>query len=148
MRPILPFLLSLFSCAIVQAQWWKVQTSGMDTNLRGVSVVEMPDAKGVSVPMVWISGSNGAILKSLDEGKTWKRLHVTSDEALDFRGLVAFSGKVASVMSVGEGEKLRIYKTTDSGLKYLYLFDSMNNLVYRKGMRLPHGITLKRNYAN
>lgn len=40
------------------------------------------------------------------------------------------------------------YKTTNSGLKYLQLFDSMNSLVYRKGMRLPHGITLKRNYVN
>jgi len=114
-RPILPFLLSLFFCVSVQAQWWKVQTSGIDTNLRGVSVAEMPDTKGVPVPVVWTSGSNGVILKSTDEGKTWKRLRVTGGDALDFRGIVAFSEKVAYLMSSGEGEKSRIYKTADGG---------------------------------
>src|SRR5260370_15580288 len=115
MRAFLPFLLSLFSTATVQAQWWKVQTSGIDTDLRGVSVAEMPDAKGVPVPVVWASGSNGVILKSIDEGKTWKRLHVAGGEALDFRGIAAFDGKIAYLMSSGEGEKSRIYKTTDGG---------------------------------
>ena len=114
-RPILPFLLSLFSCATVQAQWWKVQTSGIDSNLRGVSVAEMADAKGVPRPVVWASGSNDVILKSVDEGKTWKRLHVTGGDALDFRGIVAFNEKIVYVMSSGEGEKSRIYKTTDGG---------------------------------
>jgi len=114
-RPILPFLLSLSFCVSVQAQWWKVQTSGIDTNLRGVSVAEMPDAKGAPVPVVWASGSNGVILKSIDEGKTWRRLRVTGGDALDFRGIVAFSEKVAYLMSSGEGEKSRIYKTADGG---------------------------------
>src|SRR5713226_3424209 len=115
MRFILPFLLLLFSCETAQAQWWRVQTSGIDTNLRGVSVAEMPDAKGVPMPVVWASGSNGVILKSIDEGKTWKRSHVAGGEALDFRGIIAFNATTAYVMSSGEGEKSRIYKTTDGG---------------------------------
>ena len=44
--------------------------------------------------------------------------------------------------------KTNKYKTTDSGLEYLKLFDSINNLVYRKGVRLPHSATLKRAYVN
>ncbi len=115
MRVPLSFLLSLLSCASVQAQWWKVQTSGIDTNLRGVSVAEMPDAKGVPGPVVWASGSNGVILRSVDEGETWKRLQVTVGDALDLRGIVAFNEKMAYMMSSGEGEKSRIYKTTDGG---------------------------------
>ena len=115
MRVPLSFLLSLLSCASVQAQWWKVQTSGIDTNLRGVSVAEMPDAKGVPGPVVWASGSNGVILRSVDEGETWKRLQVTVGDALDLRGIVAFNEKRAYMMSSGEGEKSRIYKTTDGG---------------------------------
>src|SRR2546430_13454495 len=91
MRVPLSFLLSLLSCASAQAQWWKLQNSGIDTNLRGVSVAEMPDAKGVPGPVVWASGSNGMILKSVDEGKTWKRLPVNGGDALEFRGTVAFS---------------------------------------------------------
>jgi photosystem II stability/assembly factor-like uncharacterized protein len=98
-----------------KAQWWKVQTSGINTNLRGVSVAEAADKKGVPAPVVWASGSNGVILKSLDEGKTWKRLHVLGGDALDFRGIVAFNATTAYLMSSGEGEKSRIYKTTDGG---------------------------------
>jgi photosystem II stability/assembly factor-like uncharacterized protein len=115
MRPFLSFLFCLFFGVSAQAQWWEVQTSGIDTNLRGVSAAYPLDAKGVPVPVVWASGSNGVILKSLDEGKTWKRLHVNGGDALDFRGIVAFNDSTAYVMSSGEGEKSRIYKTADGG---------------------------------
>ena len=95
--------------------WWKVQTSGIDTNLRAVSTASTPDAKGVSVLVVWASGSNGVILKSLDEGKTWQRLSVKDGDALDYRGIVAINASTAYLMSIGEGEKSRIYKTADGG---------------------------------
>jgi photosystem II stability/assembly factor-like uncharacterized protein len=98
-----------------EAQWWKVQTSGLDTNLRGVSAAYAPDAKGVPAPVVWASGSNGVILKSLDEGITWKHLDAARGDALDFRGIVAFNASTAYVISSGEGEKSRIYKTADGG---------------------------------
>jgi photosystem II stability/assembly factor-like uncharacterized protein len=75
----------------------------------------MPVEKSGPRPVVWASGSNGIILKSIDEGKMWKTLHVAGGEALDFRGIVAFDEKIAYVMSSGEGEKSRIYKTTDGG---------------------------------
>ena len=112
MRFLLLFLLFNFHA---EAQSWKVQTSGLDTNLRGVSAAYAPDSKGTPVPVVWASGSNGVILRSLDEGKTWKRLHVAGGDALDFRGIVAFNATTAYAMSSGDGEKSRIYKTTDGG---------------------------------
>jgi photosystem II stability/assembly factor-like uncharacterized protein len=115
MRVFLPFLISLFFGVSVQAQWWQVQTSGMDTNLRGVSVAPVSAAKSVAAFGVWASGSNGVILKSIDAGATWKRVRVAGGEALDFRGIVAFNASTAYVMSSGEGEKSRIYKTTDGG---------------------------------
>jgi photosystem II stability/assembly factor-like uncharacterized protein len=115
MRVFLPFLISLFFGVSVQAQWWQVQTSGMDTNLRGVSVAPVSAAKSVAAFAVWASGSNGVILKSIDAGATWKRVRVAGGEALDFRGIVAFNASTAYVMSSGEGEKSRLYKTTDGG---------------------------------
>ncbi|PYU69224.1 MAG: glycosyl hydrolase [Acidobacteria bacterium] len=115
MRVMRFLLVLLLFSAPLEARWWKVQTSGIDTNLRGVSVAPASSAKGVSAWVVWASGSNGVILKSTDEGETWKRLHVTGGEALDFRGIVAFNATTAYVMSSGEGEKSRIYKTTDGG---------------------------------
>ena len=115
MRLFLPFVFSLFIGASVQAQWWYVQTSGIDSNLRGVSAAEMRDARGRRAPVVWASGSNGVILKSLDRGKTWQRAHVAGGGTLDFRGIVAVNEKTVYVMSSGEGQKSRIYKTSDGG---------------------------------
>lgn len=101
--------------APTNAQSWKVQTSGIDTNLRAVTAAYTPAEKGAPMAVVWASGSNGVILKSLDAGETWQRLHVKDGDALDFRGLVAFSEKTAYLMSIGDGDKSRIYKTTDGG---------------------------------
>jgi photosystem II stability/assembly factor-like uncharacterized protein len=115
MRSLLCFLLCLFLGVSAWAQWWRVQTSGLDTNLRGVSAAVITDAKGIPVPVVWASGSKGVILRSLDEGETWARLQVPDADALDFRGIAAFNATIAYVMSSGEGEKSRIYKTTDGG---------------------------------
>jgi photosystem II stability/assembly factor-like uncharacterized protein len=115
MRLFLAILFSTLSGVSVQAQWWEVQASGIDTNLRGVSVAYAPDAKGAPATAVWASGSNGVILRSPDSGKRWQRLHVRGGDDLDFRGIVAFNSTTAYVMSSGEGEKSRIYKTTDGG---------------------------------
>src|SRR5260370_8476759 len=67
MRLLMTIALSLSFGASVEAQWWRVQTSGTDTNLRGVTVAEMADPKAVPVPVPYASGSNGMILKSIDE---------------------------------------------------------------------------------
>jgi photosystem II stability/assembly factor-like uncharacterized protein len=107
--------LFLFFALPAEAQWWKLQTSGLDSNLRGVSAAYAPDAKGAPMPAVWACGSNGVILRSTDLGKTWKRLHVAGGDTLDFRGIVAFNATTAYLMSSGEGQKSRIYKTTDGG---------------------------------
>jgi photosystem II stability/assembly factor-like uncharacterized protein len=98
-----------------QAQSWSVQTSGMDTDFRGISAVYSLDANGARIAAVWVAGSNGVILRSVDSGKTWKRLHVLDGDTLNFRGVTAFDSNVAYVVSVGLSEKSRIYKTTDGG---------------------------------
>jgi photosystem II stability/assembly factor-like uncharacterized protein len=104
--------------------YWSVQTSGIDTNLRGVSAAAISeataarhsgDAPDADYIAVWTCGSNGVILLSKDSGKTWKRLHVAGGDSLDFRGIVAFDETTAYVMSSGEGDKSRIYKTIDGG---------------------------------
>src|ERR1700726_3525904 len=61
-----------------------VQTSGMDTNLRGVSAAGSVDSDGTEHIAVWACGSNGVILLSTDFGKTWKRVHVAGGDSLDF----------------------------------------------------------------
>jgi photosystem II stability/assembly factor-like uncharacterized protein len=118
MRKILPvnlLLIFLSFAATAKAQWWSMQTSGIDTNLRGVSAAYSPDANGVPTPVVWASGSNGVILRSVDLGKTWKREHVQGGDGLDFRGIAAIDAETAYVISSGDGDKSRVYKTADGG---------------------------------
>ncbi len=109
-------LFCFFSFATAaQGQSWSVQTSGIDTDFRGIGAVYFLDANGARIAAVWVAGSNGVILRSTDSGKTWKRLHVPDGDTLNFRGVAAFDSNVAYVVSVGLSEKSRIYKTTDGG---------------------------------
>jgi photosystem II stability/assembly factor-like uncharacterized protein len=100
---------------VALAQKWEIQSSRVDSSLRGVSGAWFGGVGGEKQPVVWASGSNGVVLRSVDEGKTWKRLAVAGGEKLDFRGVWAFDEKTAFLMSSGEAEKSRIYKTTDGG---------------------------------
>jgi len=123
MHFLVPLFVVLASAIFVHAAlkdrpWWTVQTSGIDTNLRGVSVGTFSDSHGVGTVVVWASGSNGVILQSKDAGKTWKRLHVQGGEALDFRSIQARDATTAYVMSSGDGGNSRIYKTTDGGANW------------------------------
>jgi len=109
-----------------EAVTWSVQTTGIDTNLRGVSATSSVDATGAEHITVWASGSNGVILFSSDLGKNWKRLHVSGGDSLDFRSIAAFDAKHAYVMSSGEGEKTRIYETKDGGETWKLEFAGKN----------------------
>lgn len=108
-------LLLLLSVGAHAQQWWSLQTSGPDTNLRGVSVQYDQGSQGKQHYIIWASGSNGVILRSTDDGKTWRQLNVPGGGELDFRDIEAFDAETAYVMSSGEGDKSRIYKTSDGG---------------------------------
>lgn len=86
---------------------WQLQTSGVTGRLRGVSVV--------SNMFAWASGANGAVLRTVDGGRTWQVLHVPDAAQLDFRDIDAVSERDAYVLSIGPGESSRIYKTSDGG---------------------------------
>jgi photosystem II stability/assembly factor-like uncharacterized protein len=110
--------LALWSQNQTQVQSTGVQSTGVDANLRGISVTRMSAGKtNARKTVVWASGSKGTILRSLDQGKSWTQLKVDGDSTaeLDFRDVEAFGADTAYVMSSGEGEKSRIYKTTDGG---------------------------------
>ena len=106
------FLL-LLALAVPAGPWWELHDSGVDSNLRGVSVVT--ELSPSETATIWAGGSQDAVLRSTDSGKTWKRLGIPEAESLDFRGVQAFSANTAYVMSSGEGAQSRIYKTTDGG---------------------------------
>jgi len=104
------FALLICALAPLSAQTWTPQTSNTSASLRGVSVV--------SAKVVWASGAKGTYLITADGGDTWKATTVPGAADLDFRAVHAFDEKTAVLLSIGTGEKSRIYKTKDGGAKW------------------------------
>lgn len=96
--------------AAAGGSWWSVRSTGVDANLRGVSVADRGGGR-----IIWATGSKGTIVRSTDAGQTWEPVHISGGEKLDFRGVQTFDGTTVYVLSSGEGEQSRIYKSTDGG---------------------------------
>jgi len=101
-------------CALLMvataSSWWSVHSTGTDANLRGIAAVV--HGRGT---ILWATGAQGTILQSTDAGQTWTRVHIAGAEKLDFRGVQTFDGQSVYVMSSGEAEQSRIYKSADGG---------------------------------
>src|SRR5690242_15878308 len=92
---------------------WTSQTSGVTARLRGVSAA--------NDRVAWASGSGSTVLRTEDGGASWKKITVTPDR-LDFRDIDAVDETTAYVLSIGNGDASRIYKTTDGGLTWTLQF--------------------------
>lgn len=112
---LLMIIFVFFSTVIGQ---WQRQTVETQASLRGLSVV--------SEKVVWASGTGGTFLRTVDGGKTWTIGKVPDAEKLDFRDIEAFDANTAYILSIGEGENSRIYKTTDGGATWRLQFKNSN----------------------
>ena len=114
---------------------WLSQSSGTTARLRGVSAV--------SATVAWASGSDGVYLRTTDGGATWQAATVSGAEALDFRDVEAFDADTAYLLSIGEGERSRIYKTTDGGEHWqqvLFVSDQAGASGRKTSGSTPYGI--------
>ena len=91
--------------------------SHTDENFRGVSAV--------SRKIAWASGTHGTYLRTND-GRIWIPAQVPGAEALDFRGVAAFSADEAFLISAGPGDQSRIYHTSDAGRHWQLQFTNTN----------------------
>ena len=116
------------------APQWTMQTSGVTERLRGVSAV--------SERVAWASGANSTVLRTVDGGETWQKLHVTTDQ-LDFRDVDAIDAQTAYVMGAGNGPASSIYKTTDGGKTWTLQFKNEDPKAFLDAMSFwdaNHGI--------
>jgi photosystem II stability/assembly factor-like uncharacterized protein len=90
------------------------QNSGTDASFIAVSVV--------NADTVWASGSRGTWVRTTDGGATWHAGTVPGADSLAFRDVHAVNGSTAYLLSIGNGEASRIYKTTDAGLTWTLQF--------------------------
>jgi photosystem II stability/assembly factor-like uncharacterized protein len=118
------------------APQWELQTSGVQSRLRGVSAV--------SNRVAWASGADSTVLRTTDGGTSWKKLTVTTD-VLDFRDIDAINEGTAYALSIGNGPASRIYKTTDAGATWRLQFKNDDPKAFYDAMSFwdaNHGIVI------
>ena len=55
------------------------------------------------------------MIRTADGGKSWQVMTVPGAEKLDFRDIEAFDKNTAYILSIGNGDASRIYKTVNGG---------------------------------
>lgn len=88
--------------------------------------------QAVTDDLVWVSGTDGTVLKTENGGKKWKDVTVPNCEGIDFRDIHALDKNRAWVMSSGNGVK--IYYTSDGGENWALQFEDTNPKVFLDGM--------------
>jgi photosystem II stability/assembly factor-like uncharacterized protein len=76
----------------------------------------------VNERVVWVSGSRGTYVRTTDGGTTWRSGQVPGADSLQFRDVHAVDANTAYLLSIGNGDQSRIYKTTDAGAKWTLQF--------------------------
>jgi photosystem II stability/assembly factor-like uncharacterized protein len=117
------------------AQIIEMLTSGRAVSIRGMSVV--------NDNIVWVSGSNGTVGRSLNAGKTWQWITVKGFEKTDFRDIEAFNGQTAVIMGIAE--PAMILKTTDGGANWKIVFTDSTKGMFLDAMDFydaKHGIVV------
>ena len=112
-KKLITFILVLCTSASY-SQSIEVLQTGNKTSLRGLSVV--------SDKIIWVSGSNGMVGKSINAGKTWEWINVKGFEKRDFRDIEAWDANTAIIMAIAEPAV--ILKTTDAGKNWKITYEN------------------------
>jgi photosystem II stability/assembly factor-like uncharacterized protein len=94
------------------------------TSMRGLAVV--------NTNVVWASGSNGHIGKSVDGGKTWSWTQPKGYESLDFSDIEAFDQNRAIV--VNAGSPAYVLATNDGGKTWKETYKNADTAIFLDGM--------------
>ena len=109
------YSICLIACTeTLLAQKVKLLSSGTQSSLRGLSVV--------NDRIIWVSGSNGMVGKSLDSGKTFIWQLVKGYEKTEFRDIEAFNDTTAVIMGISS--PAYILRTTDGGANWKKVYEN------------------------
>jgi hypothetical protein len=98
--------------------------SRVGSSFRGLSVVNQK--------VVWVSGTGGTVLRTIDGGKNWENISVPNMEKIDFRDVEGFNKNTAIVMGIAS--PARFYKTTDGGQNWKLVYFDDREGVFFDGM--------------
>ncbi len=129
---ILTLILSVFKG---NAQEIEIIESGLKTSFRGLSIV--------NDRVIWASGSNGTVGRSVDGGKTWNWMTVKGFEKTDFRDIEAFDEKTAVILGISE--PAYILKTFNGGENWKLVYSDSTKGVFLDAMEFwddGHGMAV------
>lgn len=127
----------LVAGASVAGEQWREEESGTRARFRGVSVVNSQVA--------WASGTGGTFARTIDAGGRWRSAVVPGAESLDFRDVEGVDASTAYLLSIGEGELSRIYKTANGGKSWTLQFTNRNSKAFFDAFAFwdaTHGIAM------
>ncbi len=127
------------TCLVVASAFgqWNPQKSNTTASMHGLSIVK--------ANVVWASGTGGTFVRTMDGGETRQAGTVPGGEKLDFRNVYAVDAKAAYLMSIGNGNESRIYKTTDTGKTWSLQYSEQNPKAFLDCMAFwnaTHGIVV------
>lgn len=94
--------------------------SPTEASIRGIWVLDSN--------CVWMSGSEGSIIRSLDGGDSWQLIPAPDHDSLDFRDIHAFSKESALVVSAGF--PARVYLTENSGISWQLVYENSDSAAF------------------
>jgi photosystem II stability/assembly factor-like uncharacterized protein len=100
---------------------WTLLPDPTDQRYRGLSAV--------SGTVVWLAGTNGTVLRTINAGQTWSSVFELAPD-IEFRDISAFSESAAVAMSIGNGNASRIYATSDGGETWTLGFQNEDELAF------------------
>lgn len=98
--------------------------AGKNTSIRGLSVVDNRVA--------WVSGSNGWVAGTTDQGKTWNWKQLSGYEKMDFRDIEAFSANEAILISAGSPAVILL--TLNGGKNWQEMYQNNAAEIFLDGM--------------
>lgn len=123
---------AIFSLASAEAQ---NLSESLVSNLQLVKTSSTASFRGLSVVdknVVWASGSEGTVIRTLDGGKSFESLNISAAQDLDFRDIAAFNDKVAVAISAGNPAKA--FRTEDGGKTWKLVYEKSHDKIFFDSM--------------
>jgi photosystem II stability/assembly factor-like uncharacterized protein len=116
---------------------WRLTPTGTTHQFRGLAAV--------SASVAWVAGSEGAVLRTVDGGRSWQDVSPAGAAALEFRDIEALDARHAVALSAGTGTDARIYRTADGGTSWQLAFTNDDDNAFYDCMAFAdplHGLAL------
>lgn len=127
----LAFIFLLFTAV------WSCQPSKKNYTWDEFAVDGEASFRGISVlneKVIWVSGTNGTVLKTENGGLDWEEVYIPDGNSLDFRDVEVLTKDNIVLMSAGPGAKSNILKSKDGGRHWETTLANEDSLGFFDGM--------------